>query len=64
MNGKWPAATSISALLPWLGCIIKLSCSEAEAVGCDSLAYDALLDEYEPRAASGSSVCSGRCSAS
>lgn len=41
---------------PWLERIVKLKRNEAEAVGYGTLAYDALLDEYEPGARSESLV--------
>ena len=35
---------------PWLDKIVKLKRQEAQAVGYEDAAYDALLDEYEPGA--------------
>ncbi len=37
---------------PWLEKIVALKCQEAAAVGSETTAYDALLDEYEPGARS------------
>jgi carboxypeptidase Taq len=38
---------------PWLEKVVTLKCREAEAVGYETVAYDALLEEYEPGARSG-----------
>jgi carboxypeptidase Taq len=42
---------------PWLERIVALKRQEAEAIGYDTTAYDALLDEYEPGARSLEIAC-------
>lgn len=40
--------SDFSAFAPWLGKMIDLKRQQAEAVGYEKEAYDALLDDYEP----------------
>jgi carboxypeptidase Taq len=52
---EWESArrdANFKRFLPWLERVIKLKRNEAEAVGYETLAYDALLEEYEPGARS------------
>ncbi|HEV3204620.1 MAG TPA: carboxypeptidase M32, partial [Gemmataceae bacterium] len=52
---EWEAArrhADYSRFRPWLEKIVALKCQEADAVGYDTIAYDALLDDYEPGARS------------
>jgi carboxypeptidase Taq len=41
-------AANFSPFRPWLEAIVRLKREEAQAVGYATVAYDALLDEYEP----------------
>jgi carboxypeptidase Taq len=43
-------ANDFPSFRPWLDKVVGLKRQEAEAVGYQSVAYDALLDEYEPGA--------------
>src|SRR5262245_36368640 len=52
---QWAAArrnAGFDQFRPWLEKIVALKHAEAEALGYDTVAYDALLDEYEPGARS------------
>jgi carboxypeptidase Taq len=52
---EWVVArqnADFARLRPWLDKIVALKRSEAEAFGYEDVAYDALLDEYEPGARS------------
>jgi carboxypeptidase Taq len=52
---EWAAARQhddYARLQPWLEQLIVLKRNEAEAIGYQTVAYDALLDEYEPDARS------------
>ncbi|HEV8062217.1 MAG TPA: carboxypeptidase M32, partial [Gemmataceae bacterium] len=54
-QGEWEFArrdADFGAFCPWLERIIILKRHEAEAVGYETVPYDALLDEYEPGARS------------
>ncbi len=44
------AASDFAAFAPWLEKVIKLERDKAQAIGYRTVAYDALLDEYEPGA--------------
>src|SRR5262245_12908851 len=46
-------ANDFAAFQPWLEKIVKLKRQEAEAIGYQTVPYDALLDEYEPGATTG-----------
>lgn len=52
---EWAAArkdADFARFRPWLEKILSLKRAEADAVGYDTIPYDALLDEYEPGARS------------
>jgi carboxypeptidase Taq len=44
------AASDFPAFAPWLERVVKLERDKAQAIGYRTVAYDALLDEYEPGA--------------
>jgi carboxypeptidase Taq len=46
-------SSDFGRFLPWLEKIVTLKVREADCVGFTTVAYDALLDEYEPDARSG-----------
>jgi carboxypeptidase Taq len=50
---EWAAArrdADFARFRPWLEKVVALKCREAECLGFEACAYDALLDQYEPGA--------------